>query len=264
MRLPAEVEKEDLEVSEQISTLKKEIDAKEIDLARLQELNLQLLTKNIQKSKRPASLRTQTEKLKTLEIEIGQLKSVVPLLQAKRAELGDESKVAKAGQALVGYFEKSRSFFGKIEKAMAVLQGMVELTVELEKIVGEIRESDPLHQLSDIFGGLKTVDQFNALNFPEDEFARYRLFNRIMELEKRVKHLPNVIKNLSDFGFYLEYTELRNLKIPTAKRDLGVIKSGSGPRTRISQSGPPDISKNPARYTEADVKKYGIQAANRR
>ena len=214
------------------------------------------------------SLRTQAEKLKTLEVEIGQLRDVVPLLQEKNRDLEDELQISEARQGLEGYFEKSESFFQKVEAAISLLETMVERTEKLNEIVSEIRGSNPLQDLRHIFCSIQTEGQFNKLGFPEDEFTRYRLFNKIMNLERQVKRLPNVVKDLSDFAYGLEYNGLKNLRIPMGKGNQDVHKGPvyvgrDGPKTKISPGGAPAIERHPEQYTEADVRKYGIEAANR-
>jgi len=263
MRSPVEILKEQQKVSGQINSVNDEIREKEIDLERLKESNLELLTRNIAKSKRPASLRTQNEKLASLEVEITQLKAVSPRLEARKAQLKDELQIAKARQELESYYGKSEVFFGRIEEAMALLQGIVERTGELEEIIGEVRESSPLFQLSDIFGTLDSERQFNALGFPEDELGKYRFLNQLVELEKQVKRLPAIVKGLSDFAYGLEYLGIKSLRIPEGNQGV-VSVGGGGPKTKILPAGPPEIETFPERYSEGDVRKYAAQMVNRK
>lgn len=264
MRTPVEILKEQREISGQIDALTAEIIEKESKLDRLKKLNLQLLTKNLAKERRPVSLRTQNEKLKNFEVEICQLRDVIPILEARQAELEDELVVAMASEELEGYYEKSQLFFGKVEEGIQLLENAVDLTEKLEMIVAEIRESNPLYELSDIFGGLDTLAQFDALGFP-DELRRYRFLTELVSLEKQVNRLPSVVKGFSDFAFGLEYTGLKNLKIPTEKGNQGpTYTGGGGPRTKVEREEAPEIERHPEKYTEADVRKYGIQAVNRR
>ena len=81
--------------------------------------------------------------------------------------------------------------------------------------------------------------------------------------------MPNVLRGFSDLAYGLQYLGIKNLRIPTGKGNQdpahkGPVSVGGGPKTRLEPGGAPDIERHPERYTEADVRKYGIEAANRR
>ena len=67
----------------------------------------------------------------------------------------------------------------------------------------------------------------------------------------------------SDFALGLEYTGLKSLRIPEENQGP-VSVGGGGPRIKVETGEAPEIERYPERYSEADVRKYGIQAANRK
>jgi len=255
------IQKDLADLDQQEQDLQAEIQAKTKELAEAKASNQALLKKYLGTSRRPVALSVQSEKIKTLEIEISQLREMAPMFGERRQELKTEARLCDAAAKLGEYNERARVWFAKLDEAMKILKDAAEGGRRLENIVSQLRNENPVHSLSSVFAGVDEIPEDD----PDFEFnlGGYRFLNHVGPLEKELEHLVKAVKGLSDLAFGLAFTVLPNLRIPESKpieKDppRTAPPRSPGPVTKITR-GRSDIENHPERYTQADLAKVGLK-----
>ena len=275
MRKIDDIENDIEDLKEKIESLKSEIPLKEKSLQGLKEGNAKLLAMHAGKDRKPQSLNVQIRNIRDSEIEIEQLQAAVKILQGQVEGLEEERHISEIhGDLQTNYFSQVEPYCEKAAQIRSKMTEACDLTEEITKLIKEFMAMpDPLGTLHGLFSRIKSREQYEALGFPWDkEQEKFRQFNKIMVDEKTISGLPKILKYFSDVFFGFENggaqmaSKIRMIsdQIPEKSTRRGPVTiGGRGPKVKLESGGTPEIETHPERYTEADVKKFAVNAANR-
>ena len=275
MRNLTEIASDISDLKEKIESLNSEISEKKEDLQKLRSNNARLLAANVGKTRKPMSLHTQIEKIRSSEIEIEQSEAAIKILEGQQRDLEEELFISELNEDLQKtYWPESEAYLEKAAEIRGMMGEVVRLVEVLAKNIGEFGSlPDPLSVLQRGFSKIENYKQWESLAFPWDiESGKYKQFTEIMADEKRISNLPKILKHFSDIFFGIESSgpqmpsRLRLLadEIPEAPTRKGSVYTGGGAKMRREPDEIPDIVKHPEKYDERDVKKFAAQVANRR
>jgi len=276
MRTSTEISIDIKDLNKKIESLNSEIAEKEESLQKLREGNAKLLAMHAGKDRKPQSLNVQIRNIRDAEIEIEQIKTAVEILETQLGDFEEERHISEIhGDLQANYYPQAKLYLEKAGEIQRRIGEAVKLTDEITSLIKEFMSlPDPLSALHGSLSRLSTKEQYKTLGFDFDsEALKYKQFNAIAADEKRISALPKILKYFSDTFYGIEVggpsasSKLRAIgdRIPEKSvRKEGPVYIGGGPQTRIEPGGAPDIERHPERYAEADVRKHGIEAVNRR
>ncbi|MCF8142816.1 MAG: hypothetical protein K9N21_02735 [Deltaproteobacteria bacterium] len=268
MRTASEIQSDIENLTSQIKSVEDEIAEKRASLTEQKSTNAKLFAANVSKARRPVSLQTQIEKIRSAEIELGQLSAALDILRGQLSELETEHHVASLKTDLDTYWPCSETYLGKAAEILAEIQAIVS---SMDRITRGIKDftklQDPLVILQRVFSKIEDPQQWEMLGFSlNGEVPRYRFFNDLMAAERKIKNLPRLLGKYSDLWQRIELggpnvaSKFRYLSDMIPQEGAGAVRERqAGPTTKLTR-GRSDIEKHPERYSPADLAKVGLKA----
>ncbi|MBL7224683.1 MAG: hypothetical protein ISS59_01000 [Desulfobacteraceae bacterium] len=207
MRNSTEITSDIEDLKEKIESLNSETSQKKENLEELRSNNARLLAANVGKSRKPMSLHTQIERIRSMEIEIEQSGTAVKILQDQLSSLQEELHIAELNEDLQKtYWPESEAYLEKAAQIRGKMSEAVRLTEEITRLNEEFMAmADPLNMLHGIFSKLKSRKQYEALGFDwGTESEKYKMINSILQDEKKISNLQKILKHFSDIFFGVE------------------------------------------------------------
>lgn len=208
MKTLCEIKEELKDAENKISGLKDEISQKQKELLALKESNINLTINSAGKQRKPASLNVQTEKIRNLEIEIGQTAVAIERLEEFRISLNEALYITELRDDLQEcYFRKSDIFFKKVSEVRHSIKDIVSLSERLSTLINEFNElpNPLLSGLYQVLSKVKTREQFESLPFDwAQEKAKYNITRELLDDEKKIKEAFKKIKSFSDTFYSID------------------------------------------------------------
>jgi hypothetical protein len=224
MRTVDEIEKDMADLDAREAALVTEIQSKEGELAEARESHRALLARYVGSTKKPPSLGIQRQRIGDLEAELEDLRSIS--VSDRRAELKRELRLVDAAAELGAYQKRATEWFASVHEALGILKDAVELGRRLEPMVEDLRQGNPIQALGRFISGLNDEGDLVDLQVDLSELkAGFYFLDDVSPLEKELTRLAKATKGLSDLGFGLRFTSLKNLPdLPPAKRVHSIQK----------------------------------------
>lgn len=276
MRNSDEIFNDIRELKRKTESLEKEISRKELEVQDLRAKNAQMLAQYVGQQRKPMSLNTQIERIRSAEIEVEQLKSAGKILEGQLRTLEDEAHVTGISEALQReYRPVADTYLEKICEIRGKMKEAVKLTDEVTSLFKELMGlPDPLATAHRILAKLQSRKQYEALGcLWDEEVDRYHFLDDAMRDEKKIRNLPGILKQFSDILLANEVggpdmqsrLKMVSEQIPPEKVRKGPVTAvGSGPRMIRQPDEPADIELHPEKYDSRDVKRHSVAVANRR
>lgn len=209
MKTVSELSNEIDEVKQKINSLSIEKTEKVEEIEKLKASNVQLLINAADKTRKPMSISSQTNRITTLQVEIEQLQGAIEVLTDQETVLQNELFVAELKAELdAGYFTLKGPYLAKVHEIKDGLKAMVDYGKALTEMITEFNKTpNPLMagNLYNIFKRCKTLDQFRALGLDwAEESSRFKICDAIMADERTLDKLANEIGKLSGMLLSLE------------------------------------------------------------